>query len=144
MAEGPDVFILRFVLRALEPIPALDTFVEPDWRMKREDFNGTKTIRVLAGYESPEGQLDPEQSRGYWFDNSGRLLKTYFKGFETQRTQFEDFGGALVAHRINVLSRGGVAMAIQVMQVSPGQLDSKNNFEMRGHEQVRAFTDEVR
>jgi len=62
-----------------------------------------------------------------------------------QRTQFEDFGGALVAHRINVLSKRGVAaMAIQVMQVSPGQLDSKNNFEMRGHEQVRAFTDEVR
>jgi hypothetical protein len=144
LAEGPDVFILRFVLRALEPIPALDTFVEPDWRMKREDFNGTKTVRVLAGYESPEGQLDPEQARGYWFDDSGRLLKTYFKGFETQRTQFEDFGGALVAHRINVLSKGGVAMAIQVMQVSPGQLDSKNNFEMRGHERVRAFTDEVR
>jgi hypothetical protein len=93
--ERPDVFILRFVLRALQPIPALDSFVEPAWRMKREDFNGTKTVRVLAGYDSPEGQLDPEQACGYWFDDSGRLLKTYCKGFERQRTQFEDFGGAL-------------------------------------------------
>ena len=112
--------------------------------MKRENCNGTKTVRVLAGYESPEGQLGSEKARGYWFDDSGRLLKTYFEGFETQRTQFEDFGGALVARRINVLSKGGVAMAIQVMQVSPGQPDSKNNFEMRGHEHVRALTDEVR
>jgi hypothetical protein len=31
---------------------------------------------VLAGYESSEGKLDPDQARGYWFDDSGSLLKT--------------------------------------------------------------------
>jgi hypothetical protein len=144
LAEGPDVFILRLVLRALEPIPALDTFVESDWRMKRDDVSGTKTIRVLSGFESSAGELDPEHARGYWFDDSGTLLKTYFVGLETQRGQFVDFGNVSVARQINVLSKSGVAMAIQVTQLSPGELDAKNNFEMRGHEHSRAFTDEVR
>jgi hypothetical protein len=144
IGEGPDVFILRLLFRALEPIPAIDTFVESDWRMKRDDVNGAKTVRVLSGYESPEGQLDPEHARGYWFDDSGTLLKTYFTGIETERAQFEDFAGVLVAHQINVLSKGTLAMAIQVTELSPGNLDVKNSFEMRGHEHVRAFTDEAR
>jgi hypothetical protein len=59
--------------------------------------------------------------------------------------QGEDIDGAVrKAVKQSTLSKGGVAMAIEVVQVSPGQLDSKNNFEMRGHEHVHAFTDEVR
>ena len=59
---------LRLVLKVMEPIPAIDTFVESDWKIKRDTVNGTKTIRVLTGYESPEGKLDPEHVRAYWFD----------------------------------------------------------------------------
>jgi len=68
LSEGPDAGVLRVVLKAMEPIPAIDTLVESDWRMKWDTVGGVKTIRVLAGYEIAEGTLDPEQSRGDWFD----------------------------------------------------------------------------
>jgi len=106
-AEGEDAGILRFVLRTLEPIPAIDTFTESDWRIKRDTVDGVRTVRVLAGYESPEGNLDPEQARGYWFDDTGLLLKTYFKGIETRRSEFVDFAGVKIAHRVDVRKDGG-------------------------------------
>ena len=143
-AEGEDAAILRFVLKALEPVPAIDTFTESDWRIKRDTVDGTQTLRVLAGYESPEGNLDPEQARGYWFDNSGLLLKTYFKGIETRRSEFEDFAGVKIAHRVDVLRNGASAMRISVTEVSPAGTMPAKTFEVHGHEWTRAFTDEVR
>jgi hypothetical protein len=77
-AEGPESKLLQLILRVLEPIPAIDTFVESDWRIKRDTVNGVRTVRVLTGYESSEGELDPVQVRGYWFDDNGLLVKTYF------------------------------------------------------------------
>jgi hypothetical protein len=144
VSDGPDAGLLRLVLRIMEPIPAIDTFVESDWRIKRDTLNGVKTIRVLAGYESPEGTLDPQQARGYWFDESGRLVKTYFQGLETQRAQFADFGGVQIAHQIKVLQNGAPGMVIQVTDVSSPGNASNNLFELRGHEWKRQFTDEVR
>ena len=73
LAEGSDSNVLRFILKTLEPIPATDTFVESDWRIKRDTVGDVRAVRVLAGYENPEGKLDPEQARGYWFDDSGVL-----------------------------------------------------------------------
>jgi hypothetical protein len=70
-AEGPAAPLLRLVLRELESIPAIDTFVEQDWRIKRDTVNGVRTVRVLTGYESPEGKLDAEQTPGYWFRRYG-------------------------------------------------------------------------
>jgi hypothetical protein len=36
LSEGPDAGLLRAVLKMMEPIPAIDTFVESDWRIKLE------------------------------------------------------------------------------------------------------------
>jgi hypothetical protein len=144
MAEGPDVTLLRLVLRAMEPIPAIDTFVESDWRIKRDTVGGVKTIRVLAGYESPDGKLDPEQSRGYWFDEDGRLVKTYFRGIETRRSDFQDLNGVAIAHDVQLLLNGALGMEIRVTQVSPTEAKPADFFELRKHEWNRAFTDEVR
>ena len=71
LSEGPEAGVLRFVLETLEPIPAIDTFYESDWRIKRDRVGDVRAVRVLAGYESPDGKLDPDQARGYWFDDSG-------------------------------------------------------------------------
>jgi hypothetical protein len=144
LSEGRDAGVLRMVLKAMEPIPAIDTFVESDWRMKRDTVNGVKTIRVLAGYESPDGELDPEQARGYWFDDSGKLLKTYFRGVETRRINFKDFGGVAIASEIRVLHDNQRGMLIRVADVSAAATIPDNIFELRGHEWKRAFTDEVR
>ena len=95
--DGQEAGLLRLVFRMLEPIPATDSFVESDWRIKRDTVNGMRTIRVLAGYESPEGKLDPEQARGYWFDEGGILVKTYFDGLGTRRSEFQDFAGVRTA-----------------------------------------------
>jgi hypothetical protein len=144
LSEGRDAGVLRMVLKAMEPIPAIDTFVESDWRMKRDTVDGVKTIRVLAGYESPDGELDPEQARGYWFDDSGKLVKTYFRGVETRRINFKDFGGVAIAHEIRVLHEHQLGMLIRVTGVSAAATIPDNNFDLRGHEWKRAFTDEVR
>jgi hypothetical protein len=144
LSEGPDVGLLRFVLQTLEPIPAIDTFVESDWRIKRDTVNGVRAVRVLAGYESPEGKLDPDQARGYWFDDSGLLLKTFLSGVETVRSDFKDFNGIKVARQIDVLKDGKPAMRIQVTDVSPPSPASADNFEFKGHEWRRAFTAEER
>jgi hypothetical protein len=144
LAEGQDAAILRFVLKVLEPIPAIDTFTESDWRIKRDAVNGIRTVRVLTGYESPYGKLDPEQARGYWFDDTGLLVKTYFKGIETQRAELEDFAGTKIARRIDVLKDGKLGMQIRVTEVTPAAPLPGKAFEVHGHEWTRSFTDEVR
>jgi len=144
LAEGPDMGLLAIVMRLLEPIPAIDTFVESDWRMKRETVDGVKTIRVLTGYESPEGELDPEHARGYWFDEGGKLVKTYFSGIVTRRSNFRDFGVTQIAQEISVLGNGKLAMIIHINDISPATEAPSKAFELRGHEWKRAFTDEVR
>jgi hypothetical protein len=101
-------------------------------------------MRVLAGYESPEGKLDPEQARGYWFDETGLLVKTYFGGVETERSEFEDFAGVKVAHRVDVLKDGILGMRIRITDVSPAGTIPAKTFEVKGHEWTRAFTAEAR
>ena len=144
LSEGPDAGLLRLVLRVMEPIPAMDTFVESDWRIKQDTVAGVKTIRVLAGYEGPEGDLDPEQARGYWFDENGKLVKCFFQGMEIQSLEFAEFGGVQVAHRIQLLNKGALAMLIRVTEVSPAGTVPDGMFELLGHEWKRQFTSEVR
>lgn len=144
LSEGPDAPILKLVLKFMEPIPAIDTFVESDWRMKQDTVDSLKTVRVLAGYESPDGTLDPEHARGYWFDETGKLVKTYNRRMETRRSQFQNFDGVDIARQIKVLRDGALGLLIQVTEVgSPGNVPD-DTFELKGHKWTRAFTDEVR
>jgi len=144
LAEGPEAAILQFVLKVLEPIPATDTMQEADWRIKRDTVNGLSAVRVLSGYESPEGKLDSEQARGFWFDDSGLLVKSFFNGLEGRRSDFQDFGGVRFPRRIDVLKDNSLAMRISVTGITaPGEIPTKN-FEIKGHSWQRAFTSEVR
>jgi hypothetical protein len=144
LSEGPDAKLLQLVLRIMEPIPALDTFVESDWRIKRDTVDGVKTIRVLAGYESPEGNLDPQQARGYWFDENGKLIKTFFQGIETRRSGFKVFNGSQVALLLKVMRTDSVGMVIRATDMSAAGAIPEDTFTLRDHEWKRAFTDEVR
>jgi hypothetical protein len=135
--------MLRFVLRITEPIPDIDTFVESDWRINRENVDGIDAIRVLTGYQAPDGTLDP-QARGFWFDKDGKLLHTYFQGVETRRAEFLDFNGVEVAHNIRVLRNGGLALMLRVTDISPTTGLNLDQFALKGHEWKRMFTDEVR
>ena len=144
LADGPDAATLRLVLRIMEPIPAIDTYVESDWRIQRDPVDGVKAIRVLTGYVNPEGKLDPDSARAYWFDDDGILLKTYFAGIETRRSQFEDFNGVKIAREIKVLRNDKLGMLIRVTQLSPLGSAKPDRNDLRGHEWKRAFTDEVR
>ncbi|HTB95734.1 MAG TPA: hypothetical protein VK716_01900 [Terracidiphilus sp.] len=144
LAEGPEEKILAFVLMATEPIPAIDTFVESDWRTNPDIVDGVKTMRVLSGYESPDGKLDPEHARAFWFDPAGNLVKTFFSGIETDRLDFQDFEGVSVAHLINVFQGGKLAMRIQITGIGPVNAVPKDTFALKGHEWTPAFTSEVR
>jgi hypothetical protein len=101
-------------------------------------------VRVLAGYESPEGKLDPDRARGYWFDDTGLLLRTFFSGLETQRSEFEDFTGVKVAHVMDVRKDGKLALRIHVTGITAADDLPAKTFEVKGHEWKRAFTSEVR
>jgi len=72
------------------------------------------------------------------------LVKTYFSGVETLRSEFADFNGVKIARQINLLKNGALGMRIRIPDVSPaGQVPAKD-FEVRGHEWTHAFTDQVR
>lgn len=144
LSEGQDAPLLRLVFKLVEPIPALDTFTESDWRIQREPIDGVKTIRVLTGYEDPDGQFDPKHVRGFWFDNNGNLLKAYSMGLEIRRSNFEDYAGVKVAREISVLKDKKLGMHIQVTDVASPSNISPKIFELHGHEWKRQFTDEVR
>jgi hypothetical protein len=103
-----------------------------------------RTVRVFAGYESPEGVPDPVHARGFWFDETGRLLKSFSSGLETQRSEFQDFNGIQIAHQVSVLENNAIAMMIEVSQVLPGLAGNSESFDLRGHKHTRALTDEVR
>jgi hypothetical protein len=141
-AEGPNAPFLRLVLKVMEPIPAIDTFVESDWRIRRDTVDGMKTIRVVSGYNSPDGKLDP-RGRAYWFDETGKLVKAYFTGIETQRSQFEDFKGIHIARQIEMVHSSEPRILIRIVEVSAASI-VPDAFELPGHEWERAFTDEVR
>jgi hypothetical protein len=144
LKDGPSIMLLQLVFRIMEPIPAIDTFTESDWRIKRDTVGGVSTVRVLAGYESPEGKFDPHQSRGYWFDSNGLLRKTYFEGLETVRSDFHNRGGIQIPYQIEVLKDENLALQIQVTEVAdPGEVPAAS-FELKGHSWQRAFTSEVR
>ncbi len=144
LEEGSQAGIARLVLRITEPIPAIDTFVESDWRMNSVDQNGSRTIRVLSGYEGPDGKLDPQHSRGYWFNYQGQLIKTYSNGFETRRSDFKEFGGLSVARSVGLYSNGGLALKLTVTELSANPAVGLKSFEVKGHEWTRQFTDEAR
>jgi len=139
LSEGQQAGLLQMVFRMLEPIPASDTFQESDWRMKRDAVNVAPAVRVLTGYESPDGKLDPDV-RSYWFDDSGLLLKTLFRGIETRRSDFADFAGVKVARSIDVLKDGSLLMRMHVTEISPAGPFPDSKFKLPGHEWERIFT----
>ena len=144
LVEGPDAAVLRLVLEFTEPIPVLDSFYEADWRIRRDTAASVKCIRVAAGYESPSGDPDPQQFRGFWFDERGNLVKTYLRGIETRRTNFFPFDAFQVAKEIQVLQNNALVMLIRVNQISPAGELADSTFELKGHDWVRAFTAEMR
>jgi hypothetical protein len=143
LAEGPDAPLLKLVLKVMEPIPAIDTFYEGDWHIRRDDVNGTKAIRVLSGYVAPDGTFD-QKVRAYWFSDKGDLLKMHINGLDVSRLDFQGYSQVEIARRIEVRKNGALGMQIQVTDISANPETSTKFYELKGHEWTRAFTDEVR
>lgn len=142
-SQGADVPALQVVLKAIEPIPSIDTFIESDWRIARQSIDGASLVRVATGHESADGILDA-QSRGLWFNSDGVLLRAHFHGLDTRQSVFQDFGGVQVPHQIDVLSNGKLAIRIEVTKIGPAANLSPATFQLSGHDWKRQFTDEVR
>lgn len=145
LAEGPDAALLQFVLTAMEPLPATDSlFAESDWRIKSDAVDGAAATRVATGKENADGTPDPKEFYGFWFDDSGQLVKTYGNGLETRRLDFSDFNGVKVARRVDVLMQGKEGMRIDVTALGPAGKVDGHIFTMKGHDWVRQYTFEVR
>jgi TonB family protein len=144
LAEGPDATLLKMVLKLVEPIPAIDTYAESDWHIKLDTADGMRTLRVLTGYESPEGVLDQYNARGYWFDETGKLVRSYVRGIETRWSDFAEFSGVQVAHRLTARKGAGLVMLFHVTDVGRAGTVQPESFELPKHEWRRTFTDEVR
>jgi hypothetical protein len=144
LSEGPDAAALRMVLTVMEPIPAGDTLTESDWRISRDVVDGISTIRVSRGPEGAKGELDPAQSQGYWFNQTGLLVKTYFKGFEIRPSDAEAYDRVQVARKIDLVRDGKLAMRVTVKEIGPADPTVAKAFRLKGHEWQRAFTAEGR
>jgi hypothetical protein len=144
LAEGPESGMLRMVMQFLEPIPAEDTMTESDWRIRRDTVDSVKTIRVFRGPEGPNGELEPGKSQGFWFDESGHLVKCYTAGLEIRPSNQAGYENVQVARQIDVLKDGKVGMRITVKDVGPADPATAKDFKLKGHEWQRAFTAEVR
>jgi TonB family protein len=143
-SDGPEAGVLGIVLMVMEPIPAGDTMTESDWRIRRDTISGVNAIRVFRGPEGPNAELDPVQSQGYWFNQTGQLIKTYFKGFEILPSEVEPFEGVQLARRIDLVRDGKLALRINVKGVGPANPENRKDFKLNGHEWRRAFTAEER
>ena len=142
-SQGEHAQLLQVILKAIEPIPAIDTFVESDWRIDRRTVDNTSLIRVATGHESSDGTLDA-QSRGLWFNSDGLLIRAHFRGLDTVQSQFQDFHGVQVPRLIGVLSNGSLALRIRITSIEAIQASSANSFTLSGHDWKRQFTDETR
>jgi hypothetical protein len=143
LSDGPDAKLLQIVLKAIEPIPAIDTFVESDWRISRQTLDSASLVRVATGYEAADGTLDA-QSRGLWFNSDGLLIRSHFGGLDTVRSQFQDFHGAQIPHQVDVLANGKLGVRISVTSIESATDLSPKSFVLSGHEWKRQFTDETR
>ena len=141
---GADAGVLQSVLMVMEPIPAGDTMTESDWRIRRDTVSGMNVIRVFRGPEGPNGELDPVQSQGYWFAQSGQLVKAYFKGFEILPSAMQAYAGVEVARQVDLLKDNKLAMRINVKEIKPSDAVVSKDFKLKGHEWKRAFTSEER
>jgi outer membrane lipoprotein-sorting protein len=142
-AQGTESYLLQVVLKSIEPVPAIDTFVESDWRVMRKTVDGKSLIRVATGHESDDGVLDA-QSRGLWFDSDGLLMRTHFRGLDTIQAKFEDFQGAKIPRQIDVLANGKLAMRVQISSIEKADHLDAGSFKLSGHDWKRQFTDEAR
>jgi hypothetical protein len=143
VSQGPDAALLGIVFKAIEPIPAIDTLVESDWRITRQAADGVSLIRVASGHESDDGTLDA-QSRGLWFNPEGLVVRSHFRGLDTRESQFHDFHGVQIPFQTDVLAGGKLGMRIQVTSIEPAANLSASAFTLSGHDWKRQFTDETR
>jgi hypothetical protein len=145
-ADGPDSGVLLMVLRVLEPIPDTDTFDSSVWRISHDKVGDVPTIRLAYGPETPDGDLVPGKSQGFWFDASGNLLRAFTDGVEVYRSDFMPYESAQVAQTTVVsVTGGGVAMRIHVVSIA--RLTSRPpewDFVVVGHDWRGQAGDEVR
>lgn len=142
--DGSQSNLLLMILRVLEPIPAEDTMTESDWRIRRDTVEGLPTIRVARGEEEQNGDLMPSNAEGFWFDESGRLVKYVVERSEIRLTNVEQYDGVPVPRLISVYQSGNLVMRIQVKEIAPADSAKEKDFKLEGHEWKRAFTAEVR
>jgi hypothetical protein len=144
VSEGPAAGLLRTVMLSLEPIPAIDTMTESDWRVRTDSENGVRAIRVSRGPERAKGELDPAESQVYWFDTNGPLVKAYVQGLEILPADIQVYAGVQVARRIDLSVNGQQGMQLTVQEIGSADASAVKTFKQTGHEWQRAFTGEVR
>ncbi|NUQ29481.1 MAG: hypothetical protein HOQ35_13340 [Acidobacteriaceae bacterium] len=140
-SEGDDAARLALVLKLVEPIPTLDTFVESDWRISRQ-ADGEKLIRVARGHEAVDGTLDANSS-GYWFDNQQNLRQAHLNGADVQYLDRQPYQSISLPRRIHVLVGDKLALAFKVDSIGE-QTSPTSDFVLKGHEWKRQFTMEER
>ena len=144
LSEGPEAGLLRLVMLIVEPIPAADTMTESDWRIQRDAINGLKTIRVFRGPEGPNGELDPKTSQGYWFDESGQLVKTYASNLEIRPSGITPYEDVEMPRQIEVITGGKLGIRFTVTDIRSADPTLSKTLVLKGHEWQRAFTSETR
>ncbi len=143
--DGPDAKLLATLFYMMEPIPdASDGFAESDWRMRREELNGVKVVRMAVGSDEDIANMAQGFAKAFWFDDDSRLIRAMVASLQIDRSNFTHFNGTQVARNIDIRSKNGFVMQIRVIGVDAAVDFPKDEFKLSGHEYPHNFTPEVR
>ena len=139
-AAAANFTIAGFVLDAIEPIPPTDDFYEADWRIRRENVDDVRSIRVLRGNEPPNGGCDSRNIYAFWFDSAGRLIR-FCERVDVHYSDFKNFNGAQVPQHISVMEGEKTLVSIQIdgMRLLDHDIPN-NNFDLPSAPSDHSFT----
>lgn len=147
MEDGPNPRAARFILTAVEPIPATDTMTESDWRLRKAPMEDAPALLVMRGEQTTEGVPSLENSWPFWFGEDGRLLRTYVSKIVMSYEKPRLFDGIQVPTQISGRSASGqLVFRLSVEELRDAQASELGSdvFRIPGHEWKRQFTAEVR
>ncbi len=95
-----------------------ESFHEADWRQGMVKFGGVDLLRVLRGYESPEGELDPVHATAYWLDPATGLLRADYQMSTTATYNgFKEWNGKQVPRRIDMTENDTKSLQIEIDRI---------------------------
>lgn len=105
---------------------------DTDWNMADVEFENTPAIRVGMGRMGDDGQM--QYPFAYYFDQDGKLLARTSNPETIIYSEFAEFAGKQIPHRIDSKFDGVHALSARIVLIEPAKPQPDEFFELRGVE----------